>query len=674
MTLVRVRHGHIRYFHQSGLVQMRFGIDGTESLPGVDVSAEVKRTARGEMLTVSLAPSGEIELDALTVEVEHFFHASDRVFVNGFQSWTQSREYGIQERRGGLFKPLHWLGVSRLGDYDFQPSDPRPGRYYGYTYAYVRDESESIELIVSLSEDAGYTIFEFDTSGHRFTVKKDVQGLQRSAGPVLKLGFYSGPESEVFGSWFEDLGIMPAQAPVRTGWTSWYNYYTKISEDVILKNLSALASNHIPIDIFQIDDGFQTAVGDWLSLKPSFPRGMGFIAREIRSHGYLPGLWLAPFTCEKKSKLFQEHPGWILRDNRGRMVSAGFNPSWSGTFYGLNLYHPGVRDYLKQVFDTVLGDWSFELVKLDFLYSTALVPQSGKSRGQVMAEAMAFLRELVGDKLILGCGVPMGAAFGKADYCRIGSDVALKWEDRALKWAGYRERISTVNSLLSTIGRRHLDGRAFRNDPDVFILREENNKLTAVEQHTLFVLNNLFGSLLFTSDDVSRYSPERMRLYRRMFPARPRQVGAVTESDGLYRIPFEIDGRSYLTLANLAENPGQAELPEGYWFYSDRDGENPSFTNGPEMISLRPHETVVFLKIGANDPVVGSTGHIFPGGEVESVLLNGRRIDLEIHPQASPGVVYCQTHKNGEYEVNGIMVPAKEVLPGLFAAAVPHDG
>jgi alpha-galactosidase len=669
---MQMKHGYIRYFHQGGFIQSRFDLDGTEYLPGVDVTCEVKKSEHGEKLRVSLLPSEDIALDELTVEVEHYFQGADRVFVNGFQSWTQSREFGFQERLKGLFKPLHWLNVSRLGDYDLHQTDQRPGRYHGYTYAYIRGESDEILLIGSLSEQTGYTIFEFDTGSHRITVNKDVKGLRPSAGPVLELALYSGEDSEVFDTWFRDLGVGPSRAPMRTGWTSWYNYYTNITEDVILKNLSALASDNIPIDIFQIDDGFATAVGDWLNLKPSFPRGMGFIAREISNQGYIPGLWLAPFICEKKSRIFGEHPDWLLRDSRGRLVSAGFNPSWSGKFYGLNVYHNGVRDYLRNVFDTVLGDWGFQMVKLDFLYAAALIPHSGKSRGRIMSEAMAFLRELVGDKLILGCGVPLGPSFGLVDYCRIGSDVALKWEDGLLKWAGYQERISTINSLLSTIGRRHLDGRGFRNDPDVFILRQENNKLTETEQYTLFVLNNLFGSLLFMSDDVSTYSPERMTLYRRMFPARPKQLVEVKEMQGLYRIFFEIDRRSYLMLANLSDEPRQTKLPEGFWFNSDLCGGNEQFISGPEAISLRPHETAVFLRIGADDPIVGSTGHIFPGSEVEAILLNGARIDLDIHPHAGSGEVFCRTPRTGDYAVNGMTVTAKEVLPGVFAAAVPY--
>ena len=156
----------------------------------------------------------------------------------------------------------------------------------------------------------------------------------------------------------------------------------------------------------------------------------------------------------KRSLLYKNHPEWALKN-------AGFNPGWSGRFAVLDFYNEEVRDYLRKVFKTVFNEWDYEVVKLDFLYAVALIQREDKTRGQIMYEAMSFLRELAGNKIILGCGVPLGAAFGLVDYCRIGSDVSLTWEDKLLKRLHYRERVSTINSLTSTIGRWHLNGRAF---------------------------------------------------------------------------------------------------------------------------------------------------------------------------------------------------------------------
>lgn len=55
----------------------------------------------------------------------------------------------------------------------------------------------------------------------------------------------------------------------------------------------------------------------------------------------------------------------------------------------------------------------------------------GKSRGEIMWDAMQLVRDLTGDdRLLLGCGVPLACAWRNADYCRIGSDVAPWWEGK----------------------------------------------------------------------------------------------------------------------------------------------------------------------------------------------------------------------------------------------------
>ncbi len=92
---------------------------------------------------------------------------------------------------------------------------------------------------------------------------------------------------------------------------------------------------------------------------------------------------------------------------------------------------------------------------------------------------MALLRSWCGDKLILGCGVPVMPAFGIVDYCRVGCDVGLDWDDVWYMRLFHRERVSTKQSIGNTIFRRQLNRRAYGSDPDVFFLREENCKLTA---------------------------------------------------------------------------------------------------------------------------------------------------------------------------------------------------
>ena len=70
--------------------------------------------------------------------------------------------------------------------------------------------------------------------------------------------------------------------------------------------------------------------------------------------------------------------------------------------------------------------------------------------------------------------------------------------------------------MIDTIFRRQLDGRAFLNDPDVFILRDKHVSLTKEEKEKLAIINGLFGSVLFTSDDVGKYDEYKLSLYNKV--------------------------------------------------------------------------------------------------------------------------------------------------------------
>ncbi len=104
-------------------------------------------------------------------------------------------------------------------------------------------------------------------------------------------------------------------------------------------------------------------VRDWLEPDSAkFPNGLRPLADAAHESGFLAGLWLAPFVCEKESLLCKDHPDWLLQVD-GQPWCCGCN--WSG-FYALDIDHPEVQAYLKQVFDRVLqigaltlSSWTF---------------------------------------------------------------------------------------------------------------------------------------------------------------------------------------------------------------------------------------------------------------------------------------------------------------------------
>ena len=155
---------------------------------------------------------------------------------------------------------------------------------------------------------------------------------------------------------------------------------------------------------------------------------------------------------------------------------------------------------------TVTREWGYKLLKLDFLFGACLEPHDGMNRGELMADALDLLRDSVAEGTWFDlCGVPLMSAFGRTEFCRIGCDVGLDWDDVPYMRLLHRERVSTKRSLANTIGRSHLDGVVFRNDPDVFFLRSDV-KLTDAQRSRLLRADSTLGGIFFTSDDASLWN------------------------------------------------------------------------------------------------------------------------------------------------------------------------
>lgn len=510
---------------------------------------------------LTLIPSRPITLISASLEFWHEYEKNEKFFVNGYQSWTTSGEMSSEDIYRGT-TPL--AGVTKYtkdmaitsGDYAFTRYEPRPGFFHSFTYTYLR-RGDEFELFGSLSERNGYTVFYSDMEKHIFSVEKDVEGLTISEPyEMFDIVRFVGGYDEVFDKYFAAMSL-PAKKHIDrlTGYTSWYNYFQKIDENIILRDLKGLSRARESVNIFQIDDGYEPFVGDWLDYNGrDFPDGMKTIADAVHREGYLAGIWLAPFNVQRgKSRILKEHPDWLIRNPDGKPQLGCV--AWGGA-YTLDIYNSEVREHLKNVFDTVLNDWGYDMVKLDFLYSQCRTPRNNKTRGTIMCEAMDFLRECVGDKIILGCGVPLGPAFGVVDACRISCDVDLSYGGKFYNSMSINNELpSAQNAINNSMFRRHLNGRAFLNDPDVFFLRDHNLTFTWEQKLLLAKINNLFGRVLFVSDDAGEYSEAELEVLKETFRESDAKILDVkcvgARADGNYEIKFIENGEEKLLYFNL---------------------------------------------------------------------------------------------------------------------------
>ena len=337
----------------------------------------------------------------------------------------------------------------------------------------------------------------------------------------------SGDHAEVLlERWAERVAaaspLPPRHTAPLTGWSSWYNLYAAITEENILEHLRDTQrvrdARRLNSRVFQIDDGFTPEMGDWLEVKPQFPRGMKPLLSDIRAAGFVPGLWIAPFLAGNRSRLYDNHPDWVVRDRRsgGPLICMSFYGEFrwhkrSEEYYLLDTTHPDAMQYLRDVFRTWRQDWGAEYFKTDFMfYGAEYGPErvrrygEGQSRIQIWLDVARMIREEIGDAQWVGCGTPLWPGVGLMDAVRTGRDVGASW-DTGLDAAERLENLAVRN-----FGH----GRLWQADPDCVLLRERFHHLTPGEVDTLALYSGMTGGLVMTSDQLGQLGEQRLALWQ----------------------------------------------------------------------------------------------------------------------------------------------------------------
>jgi len=310
-------------------------------------------------------------------------------------------------------------------------------------------------------------------------------------------------------------------APFQRGWCSWYHYFHGVTEEALRANIKALEAmrSEFPIDVIQLDDGFQSALGDWDTTNAKFPSGLKKIAGEIRAAGFKAGIWTAPFLAARDSRLMIDHPDWfIVHENTGEPVRAGHNPNWTTSddkfAYALDPSNPAFLAHLRHLFAKLTRDFGYLYLKLDFLYAASAPGRRhdpNLTRSENLRRGLEAIRAGAGDDaFILGCGCPIGQAIGVVDGMRIGPDVSPSWGASA-KGA---EDPSTVYALDAIVARSFMHRRLWLNDPDCLMLRLRKTKLTPDERAALAATIAASGGMLLISDDMSLLDAEAGRFFR----------------------------------------------------------------------------------------------------------------------------------------------------------------
>ncbi len=558
-----------------------------------------------------------------------------RVYRNGWQSWSPTMSFGgaqcdVQSSPNALSP---------------EPPQREPGSFASDDVGVIYDPVATRSLLAgAVSARELLTQIYVDAPAKHIDARCLADGVALGAGETLwseRIAVdVTGAPNDQLERYGDALGReMGARVPVTapSGWCSWYYFYTTVTEDDIVRNLRFLERHRseLPVDTVQIDDGYQADIGDWLTVNDKFPRGMKWLASEIKGAGYTPGIWVAPFLIANTSKTYAAHPEWVVRDGAGAPAVA--TPNWQRDNYGLDGTHPEAQAWLTDLFHEICDGWGYDYVKIDFLFSAAIAglrQDASAPRVRAYRAALAAVRRGVGERrFILGCGSLMAPSVGFFDGNRIGPDVGPFWRNLTTAERGeprprFRlpdDDLSAETAIRNTLTRSWMHGRLWANDPDCVLVRGDRTKLTLDEIRSLASAIGLSGGMVLSSDDLDMVDAGRIEILSMLLPPLPRSAVPIDlierDMPERFEIAFdrEFDPVRVVGLFNFDDVARDIvlPLPEGAWHAFELWGERYVGVVEREltMTLVEPHGCrVIALRPAGDGPMlVGATAHIGAG-------------------------------------------------------------
>jgi alpha-galactosidase len=121
-----------------------------------------------------------------------------------------------------------------------------------------------------------------------------------------------------------------------------------------------------------LDDGWQTAEGDWFLNPEKFPDGdrdIRAMVDRIHQEGFKAQLWWAPLSAKPDTQLLREHPEYLLLNADGSKQKISYWNAWY-----LCPADSEVVEYHKAIVTKAMRDWGFDGLKLDGQFMNGVPP------------------------------------------------------------------------------------------------------------------------------------------------------------------------------------------------------------------------------------------------------------------------------------------------------------
>lgn len=324
--------------------------------------------------------------------------ASERLKLHRFRSFWSS-----EARKESLFfedinLERSWLGISAVSE-RFGQIGSMPVRGY-FPFAAIEDCQESVFWGAMLAYNGSWQM--------EIEKKQDFACISggladREFGHWTKLLLpdqsFKTPKAilSVSGSSLEDLCSkltsyqvvdMKNEPKTESGLPVFFNDWCSFWGDVNQEKILALLDKLSPMDIdyYVIDAGWYktsdndwgASHGDWEYSHKKFPKGMKYIADQIKNKGIKPGIWFEFETVGENSNAFGLYKKYLLHRD-GFVLKSGKRAFW-------DFRDDYVNKYLNDKVVTLLKDCGFEYIKIDYNDTIGIGADSADSPGEGLRE------------------------------------------------------------------------------------------------------------------------------------------------------------------------------------------------------------------------------------------------------------------------------------------------
>lgn len=528
------------------------------------------------------------------------FPAQTNIYGEGYSKLSQYK--------GTLAEPKL---ISCVSDRDHYRLPVKNGFFTVYNLLAFLPENKEHALIAFSS--CRHYVGEIRFSATEYEVVVDFEGLPIYAGEEIELEDVSfitgGPLQELFPVLAKRLRenhpMVDYKQPIPTGWCSWYSFGADLTEEDVIRNLTAIKEKCPGMKYIQIDEGYAAHEGDWLLPGKTFPSGVKEMCLKIKEMGFEPAMWVGPFIAEIDSQVFREHPEWFVKDETGAPVTADkytFGGWYHGPWYMLDGTHPGAQDYLRHVFRTMHEEWGVNYFKMDGTMWGALPfgkrYDSSVTRVDAYRMGMKAIREGAGeDSYLLGCNAPMWPSLGTVNAMRLSDDISRSWymiekASEEMCWRGWQHQNLWIGDpdclLLQNVERDQIG-------PDGTIHHQTDGSVTSDEYRFLATTVIASGGVVISGDDFTLITEENAAVINKCINGAHKAAEFDDLTFSVGRI--QLEDKLLITVFNRqdTERDFSISLDENYSVRDFFSGEliDPQ-TSVIELKAFRPHLGQVF--------------------------------------------------------------------------------